>query len=211
MPIYQNCTSGHWKHGHSSFPILGKIFHYVVGAWGCGFFVFQVLASDFIRFSLFVLDKEVKNMYTILGAQRLRIDGFDIFGYHEGLVIMLIFYLIILFGGFSHFYASLKANTAIESDEAVREEDRSAASRKLLTQYSRSGIRCLISVFSSCNRIQKRLTSNFGSTKSLPDNGDDEDECTDDTRSESSSSERSNDSDATMRRRRRFSHWNCKY
>jgi len=114
MPIYQNFTSGHWKNGHA-FSIVGSIVHCVVAAWGLCFFVFQVLASDTVRFILFVLGKEVRNMYHITGLSSPSIGDFMVFGYHEGLVLVLIMYSVILLGGFKHFSVSLKTKSCSKS------------------------------------------------------------------------------------------------
>jgi len=52
LPIYQNCTNGHWeKNGghHYRFPILGRIHYVFAVAFGIGFFIFQTLQADSVR------------------------------------------------------------------------------------------------------------------------------------------------------------------
>ena len=107
--IYQNCTTGHWKHGHR-FYLVGAIFHYTIACWGCLFFVFQVLFSDLVRFVLFLADFEVLTLYQIYGFHGLKIGRFSPFSYHGGLVVMWGMYLALLVGGFAPFYVSLKSS-----------------------------------------------------------------------------------------------------
>ena len=109
MPIYQNCTSGHWKHGHRYFSVVGTTFHWIVAAWGCCFFVFQVLFSDVVRFVLFLRGDEVKTLYELLDIASPGIRAMHPFSYHGGLVCMWVMYLVLLLGGFKPFYVSLRS------------------------------------------------------------------------------------------------------
>jgi len=108
MPIYQNCTSGHWKHGHEQIPVLGTILHYLVGAWGLGFFAMQVVCSDGVRYFHFLTGGEDETLFEQLDISRAGVDSFHPFSYHGGLVVMWILYLVLMVGGFTPFYASLE-------------------------------------------------------------------------------------------------------
>lgn len=128
LPIYQNCMTGHWEHGHRWFPIMGKVFHYVVGAWGIGFFVCQVLMSDVVRFYLFLNDKPLQTLNQILGIASPRIGSFHPFSYHGGLVLMWSMYLFLMVTGFKPFFLSLKA--AGPWDKTSRSDDEEDLQRR---------------------------------------------------------------------------------
>lgn len=97
LPIYQNCTNGHWMKGHSK-PGVGKVVHYFMGAWGLCFFLQQVIFSDLERFVQFLNGWEQRGLLKMLGLPSLKL-----FSYHGGLVVMFIVYGLMLVGGFSHF------------------------------------------------------------------------------------------------------------
>lgn len=49
LPIYQNCTNGHWDN-HPTHPKAGKIFKIIVAAYGVWFLLFQVIQGDSFQF-----------------------------------------------------------------------------------------------------------------------------------------------------------------
>ena len=121
MPIYQNCTSGHWKHhGHERFPWLGHFVHYTAAFWGLGFFVWQVVCQDCVRFLFFLTGTEsTAALPELLGItsfsgeedEESRDNSFHPFSYHGGLVLMWVMYLFLLIGGFNHVYLSIGHDT----------------------------------------------------------------------------------------------------
>ena len=130
MPIYQNCTSGHWKNGHDQSPLLGLVVHYVTAAWGCGFFVFQVLCSDSVRFMLFLKGEPIKSLFTRFGVVSPGVHSFHPFDYHGGLVAMWVVYLVLLSGGFNPFYFSLQVTTKKKPDDEQRRGRRNNCSER---------------------------------------------------------------------------------
>jgi hypothetical protein len=97
LPIYQNCTNGHWKNGHF-IPAVGKLLHYSMAGWGVLFFLQQVITTDLFKFVQYLNGWEVRGLFTILGWKT-----FKLFSYHGGLVVMWIMYGLMLLGGFSHY------------------------------------------------------------------------------------------------------------
>jgi len=155
LPIYQNLTAGHWLHGHR-WSLVGTIFHYVVGCWGCLFFVFQVLFSDVVRFVCFLSVTEEKTMYDILGVNSLATGKFRPFSYHGGLVVMWVMYLVLLVGGFSPFYVSARA-----SNEPVQRISRRRRSKRFCTNMSRRQLSTQLPVLccdeTCCRILETRL------------------------------------------------------
>ena len=117
LPIYQNCTSGHWKHGHRRFPWLGVLLHYIAAIWGLGFFIWQVIGHDCVRFVTFLTGgnsattlPELLGITSSSSSEDLQEDSFHPFSYHGGLVLMWSMYLFLLLGGFTHFYLSISCD-----------------------------------------------------------------------------------------------------
>ena len=47
LPLYQNCTNGHWgKDGHRRYPIAGRAVRWFAATFGICFFLFQTLQAD---------------------------------------------------------------------------------------------------------------------------------------------------------------------
>lgn len=97
LPVYQNCTNGHWMKGHS-IPGVGKVVHYFMGVWSICFFLIQVLSSDVFRFVRFLNGWEERSLLKMLG-----LPFPQLFSYHSGLVVMFIVYGLTLVGGFSNY------------------------------------------------------------------------------------------------------------
>ena len=108
MPIYQNCTSGHWKHGNAKFPWLGTLVHYTALVWGMGFFVLQILCSDCVRFYFFLTGGQVKTLTELWEIQTPGVDAFHPFSYHGALVVMWVMYLVLMLSGFTPFHVKLQ-------------------------------------------------------------------------------------------------------
>lgn len=57
LPIYQNCTNGHWGPNAHRWPLLGVLHRYFVIGWGIIFFIFQTLQADIPRTYQFLMDE----------------------------------------------------------------------------------------------------------------------------------------------------------
>lgn len=97
LPIYQNCTNGHWIKGHRN-HVVGKLVHYFMGVWGFLFFLQQVLLSDTIKTVQYLYGWKYRSFIQILG-----LPSSKMFSYHGALVVMTIMYGIMIVGGFSHY------------------------------------------------------------------------------------------------------------
>lgn len=109
LPIYKNCTSGHWKHGHKN-PVIGDAFHYFMAAFGILFFLNQVIASDLIKFVQYLNGWEQIDAMAMMGLQR-----FKMLCYHRGLVVSWLAYGFILLGGFSHYCIFLRQRNVVSA------------------------------------------------------------------------------------------------
>ena len=116
LPIYQNCTTTHWKNGHDRFPVLGLIIHYVAAAWGLGFFVLQVLCCDCVGFFSFLVGGQVKTLFELFGVENPSLDSFLSSGYYGGLCVIGATYLFLLVGGFNSIDVTLQA-TVLENNK----------------------------------------------------------------------------------------------
>jgi len=101
VPIWQNCTSGHWYSGHRHFPIIGKLVHYFAKIWVILFFCFQTINADIFRTVEFVFGYKKASLITILGwddanplMRKLR------YPYFRALVHMWCFYALLHVLGF---------------------------------------------------------------------------------------------------------------
>lgn len=103
MPIYQNCTNGHWEHGHRRFPILGKILRYILIVWSVFFFLFQVIQSDVIKFSQFMMDTHQEGLIDRWGFDHTFFFKDVRYPYREALVTMIIMYGALHVTGFTLF------------------------------------------------------------------------------------------------------------
>jgi hypothetical protein len=108
MPIYQNCTSGHWKNGNLRFPWLGKLVHNFMLAWGVGFVVLQIIGSDCFRFYFYLTGGEIKSLMELLNVPTPGIQAFRPFSYHGALVVMWVTYLFVMLSGFTRFHVKLE-------------------------------------------------------------------------------------------------------
>lgn len=102
LPIYQNCTSGHWKRGQDKL-VAGKCLHYFMACWGTLFFFQQVVTTDLFKFVQFLNGWEQKGALPLVGLRTLKL-----FSYHGGLVVSWIVYGLTLVAGFSHYCIHLK-------------------------------------------------------------------------------------------------------
>lgn len=97
LPIYQNCTNGHWMKGHR-IPIVGKMVHYFMAVWGLGFLFQQVLCNDVEKTVQYLRGSEYEGLLQMMG-----LPSSKMFSYHGALVVMTIMYGLMLIGGFSHY------------------------------------------------------------------------------------------------------------
>ena len=95
VPIYQNCTNGHWIKGHSK-KIVGKIVHYCMWVWGVLFLFQQVLCSDIFKSIQYVNGWEQKSLISMLG-----LPSHKLFSYHGALVVMCMMYGFMMVVGFA--------------------------------------------------------------------------------------------------------------
>lgn len=95
VPIYQNCTNGHWINGHS-FKKLGRMLRFVMAFWCSCFILQQVIFSDVGRFIEFLTGWEVSTDPSYTSWYRFRL-----FSYHGAINFMWIMYALMMIGGFS--------------------------------------------------------------------------------------------------------------
>lgn len=113
LPIYQNCTNGHWEHGHKRFPILGKLLKYVAIVWGIWFFLFQVVNSDIMQTYQFCRGLPSEILIKKLGLYKAPFFRWMHYPYRMSLVTMWIMYGILPLLGFQPFLIFLQpANDA---------------------------------------------------------------------------------------------------
>lgn len=110
LPIYQNCTNGHWENGHKRFPILGKVLKWVAAVWAVWFFVFQVINSDVMLTYQFFrgLPKEI--LIKKLGLYNAPFFRRMHYPYRFSLVTMWMTYGILPLVGFTPFHIFLQSN-----------------------------------------------------------------------------------------------------
>jgi hypothetical protein len=122
LPIYQNCTNGHWENGHKRFPILGKLLKWVAIIWAVWFFLFQVVNSDVMLTYQFFHGLHSEILIKKLGLYNAPFFRHMHYPYRISLVTMWIFYGLFHFSGFTMYKIFLRGNDAktISKDE---EED----------------------------------------------------------------------------------------
>ena len=124
MPIYQNCTNGHWERGHRSVPILGKLLRWVLMFWFVFFFLFQVIQSDVFKFSQYLLGKHQEGLIDILGLSKAPFLRSVLYPYREALVTMIIMYGLLHLCCFTTFRIFVRREERdIPNRELVEEED----------------------------------------------------------------------------------------
>lgn len=103
LPIYQNCTNGHWEHGHRRYPMAGKVLRWTLIVWSVLFFIFQIIQSDIVKFRQFMHDKTQVGLITKWGLEEAPFFRSVLYPYREALVTMIIMYATLHFTGFTLF------------------------------------------------------------------------------------------------------------
>lgn len=105
LPIYQNCTNGHWDK-NKRYPKLGKWLKGFLIGWSVYFVTFQIVASDLVRFAQFIRGRE-----QLAGLLRIVWNDVPLWLYAPylfGMVIMWVTYGLIHFTGFTLFAIQVK-------------------------------------------------------------------------------------------------------
>jgi len=123
MPIYQNCTNGHWSHGHTRFPILGKILRIVAMCWGVWFLCFQVIQSDVFKFSQYLMDEHQHGLIDILGLNHHPLLKYWTYPYRFALVTMFVTYGLLHVTGFTLFRITIQTQGHSAIDMSRNGED----------------------------------------------------------------------------------------
>jgi hypothetical protein len=110
VPIWQNCVSGHWKHGHP-IKLVGLLVHYGMMLFGILFLIFQVLQADVINTYQFAYDYQKVGILESLGWDDNNWLWFELkYPYMRSLVLSWLFYAALHVTGFSLFKVVLQKN-----------------------------------------------------------------------------------------------------
>jgi hypothetical protein len=107
LPLYQNCTNGHWE--HPRYPVLGKILRVAAASYGIFFLVFQIILGDVVQFVTFLTRGEEWTFFELMGWE----DSSIITGMNLNTprtwatMIMSILYFCLHFSGFPLFQVSM--------------------------------------------------------------------------------------------------------
>ena len=155
MPIYQNCTSGHWKQGSARFQWLGTLLHYAAMAWGGGFFVWQILCSDCVRFYFFLTGGQVQTLTQLWEIQTPGVEAFNPFSYHGALVIMLCMYLALMISGFAPSYIKLQS-AVMPHAKSFRNDRGTDELRQRCSSHEYEQLAVTASSFSNSKNVSRR-------------------------------------------------------
>lgn len=96
IPIYQNCTNGHWGPNAHRFSLLGRAHRYFVMVWGILFFIFQTLQADIPRTWEFMRgEKDQGGIISMLGLRKVPVLKKLRYPYFHGLVWMWSMYIVL--------------------------------------------------------------------------------------------------------------------
>ena len=108
LPIYQNCTNGHWDQ-HPTYPMAGKVFKLTVAAYGVWFLIFQIIQGDAFEFVTFLAGSRQSTFFELMGWKKNPIIVmFDLNKQKKWVtLIMTVMYGLLHFSGFPLFWVYL--------------------------------------------------------------------------------------------------------
>ena len=108
LPLYQNCTNGHWN--HPEYPLMGKVFRVVAASYGIFFLVFQVIQCDMFRFVTFLTRAEELSFFELIGWEDHPVVTWLNLNTPKtwATMILSVVYLLLHFSGFSPFHITIR-------------------------------------------------------------------------------------------------------
>lgn len=96
VPLYQNCTNGHWGANSHRFSLLGRLHRYFVIVWGILFFIFQTIQADMPRTYEFLMGKKDRGGFiSMLGLRHYPVLSKLHYPYFHALVWMWSMYIVL--------------------------------------------------------------------------------------------------------------------
>lgn len=124
IPLYQNCTNGHWgRNGHRYYPMVGVAHRYGVIVWGVLFFIFQTIQADMVKTYEFVMDLDSEGgLIKSWGYGRNTFLKPLIYPYFSALVWMWMMYFLLHVTGFKLYRINMRRACVDGTSPAEREE-----------------------------------------------------------------------------------------
>jgi hypothetical protein len=126
IPIWQGCTSGHWKYGYKYCSFIGQIVHYSMIVYAFGFLTFQVLQSDLVNTFQYTFDYDTTSIIQSYGLYNNQHPVWKIlaYPYHQTLMHMWIFYGLTHVTCFNLYHITLqKQNVRVTNNDKAGEEE----------------------------------------------------------------------------------------
>jgi hypothetical protein len=119
VPIWQNCATGHWKHGHP-FKAVGFLVHYGMIVFGIGFLIFQVLQADVVNTYQYIYGHKKEGIIQILGWGEESLLWYELeYPYMRCLVFSWLFYALLHVTGFSLMRIALQKQSSASSNKST--------------------------------------------------------------------------------------------